>query len=444
MSMNNRISPVLDEDFLQDVLARALECGATDAQARAEDSRALTVDVRNGALQNVQNAESTGLQLTAYVGRRKATVGTNDFSRRALSELIERVTSMARIAPEDAFCGLAPRELVSRGDDAHLELFDAREMNPAQLEAWALELDATARAMPGITQCEGAPVRVGWARNLHVASNGLARRSEGSFYSAGVSVIAEGDGQKEVGSAHRIARWREDLPAMSDIGIEAGRIAAAQLGSRKLASCKAPVIFDRRVAMNLIGPLLGAISGAAIARGTSFLKNALGRKVFADSVDIVDDPFLPRALGSRAVDQEGVVPQTRKIIDGGVLTTWLLDCPTARQLKLETTGHAGGVSNLTVAPGRFSQRELMAQADSGLLVTTLFGPSLNPNSGDWSLGVAGFWFESGEIAFPVSEVTVAGRLPDLYPALIVGSDLEIRDAANAPSLLVPQMSIGGR
>jgi PmbA protein len=434
----------MNEDLLQDILARTLRLGATDAEVRTEESRALQVDIRNRALQNVQNAESTSLQLTAYVGKRKASVGTNHFSARALSELVERAVAMAKVAPEDAWCGLAPRELVSSGDDRHLELCDPGEMNATQLEAWALELEDAARTVPGVTQCEGAPAQCGWGRSLHVASNGLCRRSEGSFYSAGIAVIAEKDGQKEVGRAQRAARWCKDLPALSDIGIEAGKSAASQLGARKLASLKAPVIFDRSVATTLIGPLLGAISGAAIARGTSFLKNKLGGKVFADGIEIVDDPFLPRGLGSRAVDHEGVAPRRRKIIDDGVLTTWLLDCSTARQLKLDTTGHAGGVSNLTVMPGRSSRQELMAQAGSGLLVTTLFGPSLNPNSGDWSLGVAGFWFERGEIAYPVSEVTVAGRLPDLYPQLIVGSDLEMRDAANAPSLLVPQMSIGGR
>ena len=221
-------------------------------------------------------------------------------------------------------------------------------------------------------------------------------------------------------------------------------MAAAQLGSRKLPSMNAPVIFDRTVAMALITPLLGAISGSAIARGTSFLKDKVGQRVFANGVDIVDEPFIPRALGSRAVDLEGVAPRPRKIVADGILTTWLMDCATARQLKLETTGHAGGVSNLSVSPGRLSRQELMSEAGSGLLVTTLFGPSLNPNSGDWSLGVAGFWFERGAIAYPVSEVTVAGRLPELYPQIVIGSDLEIRDAANSPSLLVPQMSIGGR
>jgi len=413
-------------------------------EARAGEQRALLVDMREGTLQNVQRSESAGLQLTAWVGKRRASAGTSHFSAAGISELIARVTSMAKIAPEDAWSGLAPGNLVARRDDSHLELLDPRDTDANQLASWALELEAAARAVPGVTQCEGAAVQFASQRGMHVASNGLSHRADSSFYSAGISVIAANHGEKEVGRAQRAARWREDMPAMPAIGTEAGQMAAAQLGSRKLASQKAPVIFDRTVAMALITPMLGASSGSAITRGTSFLKNKLGRRVFASGVDIVDEPFKPRALGSRAVDQEGVAPRTRKIVDDGILTTWLLDCATARQLKMETTGHAGGVSNLAVSPGKLSREELMSHAGSGLLVTTLFGPSLNPNSGDWSLGVAGFWFEQGAIAYPVSEVTVAGRLPDLYPHLVVGSDLEIREAANSPSLLVPQMSIGGR
>ena len=444
MTARDIASPVLDENFLHDILERTRNAGATDVEARADELRALLVDVRDGALQNVQRSESAAFQLTAWVGKRRASVGTNHFSAAAISELIARVTSMAKIAPEDAWSGLAPSGLVARGNDAHLELLDPHDTDAAQLETWALELEAAARAVPGVTQCEGAPVQVGSQRGMHVTSNGLSHRVDRSFYSAGISVIAAKNGAKEVGRAQRAARWREDMPAMSAIGTEAGRMAAAQLGSRKLPSMNAPVIFDRTVAMALITPLLGAISGSAIARGTSFLKDKVGQRVFANGVDIVDEPFIPRALGSRAVDLEGVAPRPRKIVADGILTTWLMDCATARQLKLETTGHAGGVSNLSVSPGRLSRQELMSEAGSGLLVTTLFGPSLNPNSGDWSLGVAGFWFERGAIAYPVSEVTVAGRLPELYPQIVIGSDLEIRDAANSPSLLVPQMSIGGR
>jgi PmbA protein len=444
LSMNTLNSAVLDETFLQDIVARTLKAGATDAEIRASEGRALSVSVRNQALQSVENAEGQNLHLTAYVGNRKASLSTNDISAASLRDLIERVTTMAKIAPEDPFCGLAPKELVSSGSDEELQLCDPTEMSAAELQALAMEVEDAARSVRGVSQCDGAPTN--WSANCgaHVTSNGLSRRTQSSSFGAGVSVIAAKGDAKEVGDAHRGSHWRETLPAAGEIGREAGENAAAKLGSRKIASTNAPVIFDRRIAMSFIGPMLGAISGHSVARGVSFLKDRLEKKVFGTGFEIVDDPFVPRGLGSRAVDGEGISPKRRTIIDGGVLTTWLLDCATARQLKTTTTGHASGAYNLTVTPGDRTREELMSDAGRGLLVTTLFGPSLNPNSGDWSLGVAGFWFENGQLAYPVSEITVAGCLPLLYPLVIVGSDLELRSAQNAPSLLVPQMSIGGK
>ncbi len=251
----------------------------------------------------------------------------------------------------------------------------------------------------------------------------------------------------------RQTRWRADLPSAEQIGADAGRRAVARLGSRKIASTTAPVIFENRIAASTLGPLLGAISGPSVARGVSFLKSKLGEQVFAEAVTITDEPHRRRGLGSSPFDDEGVANRTMNIVDKGVLTTWLLNTASARQLGLETTGHASrglagppGVScsNLTVQPGSLDQAGLMREAGSGLLVTTLFGPSLNPNTGDWSVGCAGFWFEDGEIAYPVSEITVAGNLIEVYGRIVPGSDLEFRGAANAPSLLIDGLAIAGK
>jgi PmbA protein len=247
-------------------------------------------------------------------------------------------------------------------------------------------------------------------------------------------------------------RWQSDLPQPDAIGAEAGRRAAGRLGARKIASTTAPVIFENRLAASIISPLVGAVSGPAIARGVSFLKDKLGHRVFAEGVQITDEPHRRRGLGSAPFDDEGVANAQTRLIDGGVLTTWLLNTASARQLGLATTGHASrglagppGVSpsNLTVQPGTRSQAELMQDAGAGLLLTSMFGPSLNPNTGDWSVGCSGFWFEGGEIAYPVNEITVAGNLVDIYARLVPGSDLEIRGASNAPSLLVDALAIAG-
>jgi PmbA protein len=251
----------------------------------------------------------------------------------------------------------------------------------------------------------------------------------------------------------RTRRWVADLPSPDEIGSEAGRRAAASLGARKIASAAAPVIFENRLASSLLGPLIGAISGPSVARGVSFLKDKLGAPLFAPGIAITDDPHVVRGLGSSPFDDEGVANRRMEVVSGGLLTTWLLNASSARQLGLETTGHASrglagppgvGVSNLTLEPGESDLAALMREAGSGLLVTSMFGPSLNANTGDWSVGCAGQWFERGEIAYPVTEITVAGNLIDIYARLVPGSDLEVRGHVNAPSLLVDALSIAGK
>ena len=241
-------------------------------------------------------------------------------------------------------------------------------------------------------------------------------------------------------------------PSPAEIGRTAGERAVARLAPRKVKTQKAAVIYDRRVSSSLISAFLGAISGPSVARGVSFLKDRLGEKVFADGIDIIDDPFLERALGCRNHDGEGLPVEKKKLIENGVLTRWLLNTSSAKQLGLEPNGFASGgfgnppgvgTSNTHIAPGNRSPEELMKGAGKGLLVTDMFGPSINPNTGDYSVGVAGFWFEDGEVQYPVSEVTIAGDLPGIFVRLIPASDLEFRGRTNAPSLLVEDMSIAG-
>ena len=257
----------------------------------------------------------------------------------------------------------------------------------------------------------------------------------------------------ERGGEGRSVRHQSDLPTPQAIGTEAGRRAVARLNPRKIDSRTAPVMFENRLAASLLGPLMGAISGASVARGVSFLKDKLGQPVFGDTIMITDDPLRLRGLGSAPFDDEGVATQRRALIDKGVLTTWLLNTASARQLGLSTTGHASrglagapGTSahNLTLEPGPNTPAELMGQAGEGLLVTDMFGPSLNANTGDWSVGVAGWWFERGALAYPVTEITVAGNLIDIYGRLVPASDLEIRGSSNAPSILIDGLAIAGR
>jgi len=443
----------MDENLLQDMVAAALAAGADAAEVAFAERQSLSVGVRLGALEEVEREESRDLGVRVFVGARQASVSGSDISAEGRAKLIERVVAMARLAAEDPYAGLAPRDRLAGGSHADLDLFDPTEWSPEMLEALALEAEDASRATPGVTNSSGASAAWSASNWRLVTSHGFCGRHRASAFQVSAQAIAGEGATMEQGHEGRATRWAGDMPTARGIGAEAGRRAVSRLGARKIASTTAPVIFENRLAASLLGPLIGAISGPSVARGVSFLKDKLGEALFAKGVWLSDDPHRVRGLGSSPFDDEGVANQPMDIIAAGVLTTWLLNASSARQLGLETTGHASrglagppgvSTSNLTLAPGDLDQAALMREAGRGLLITTMFGPSLNANTGDWSVGCAGDWFEDGEIAYPVTEITVAGNLIDIYGRLVPGADLEIRGSANAPSILVDALSIAGK
>jgi PmbA protein len=444
--------PGMDENLLNDVVAAALAAGADAAEAVGAERRSLSITVRLGELEEVEREESRDLGLRVFVGRRQASVSGSDVSAEARAKLVERAVAMAKLAPEDPYAGLADPERLAHGPLKDLDLFDPAEPNPEDLETRARVAEDAARAVPKVTNSDGASASWSAGQWRMVTSAGFSGLHRASSFSLGASAIAGDETGMETGYDGRSVRWQADLPEAHAIGGEAGRRAAGRLGARKIASTTAPVIFENRIAGSLLSALVGAVSGPSIARGTSFLKDKLGQPVFAKGIHVTDDPHRLRGLGSSPFDDEGVLNGPISLIDDGVLTTWLLNCSSARQLGLKTTGHASrglagppgvSTSNLTLEPGMRNQAELMADAGAGLLVTSMFGPSLNGNTGDWSVGCSGFWFEGGEIAYPVNEITVAGNLIDVYGRLVPGSNLEIRGASNAPSILVDALAIAG-
>ena len=443
----------MDENLLHEVVAAALKAGADAAEAVLAERQSLSITVRMDALEEVEREESRDLGLRVFIGRQQATVSGSDMSADARAKLIERVVAMARLAPEDPYGGLAPEDRLATGDGPELDLFDPAEPSADQLEAQARAAEQAARGVAGVTNSDGGSASWSASHWRLVTSTGFSGPHAATGFSLSASAIAGEGAGMERGGEGRGARWRADLPRPEAIGAEAGRRAVARLGARKISSTTAPVIFENRLAMSLISPLIGAISGPSIARGTSFLKDKLGQPVFGAHITLTEDPHRRRGLGSSSFDDEGVANRRRALIDQGVLTTWLLNTSSAKQLGMETTGHASrglagapGVSttNLTLEPGEDDLAALMRDAKSGLLVTSMFGPSLNANTGDWSVGVSGDWFENGELAYPVTEITVAGNLIDIYGRVIAGSDLEIRGSANSPSLLVDALAIAGR
>ena len=435
------------------IVAAARTAGADAVEVAFAQRAALSVSVRLGELEEVEREESRDLGVRVIIGKRQASVSGSDISKEGRAKLIERVVAMARLAAEDPYVGLPSEDRLARGVHDDLDLYDAEEPEPEDLEARAVETEDALRAVSGVTNSNGASAT--WSNSAWrlATSQDFFGVHRGSVFSLSAQAIAgEGSGMEQ-GYEGQAARWRSDLPEPAWIGAEAGRRAVASLGARKIASTTAPVIFEARLAASLLGPLIGAISGPSVARGVSFLKDKLGQPVFARGVAVVDDPHRKRGLGSSPFDDEGVVNRPLRLIDDGVLTTWLLNSSSARQLKLASTGHASrglagppgvGPANLVLEPGDMDQAALMKAAGSGVLITSTFGPSLNSNTGDWSVGCSGHWFENGQIAYPVTEITVAGNLLDIYRRLVPGSDLEIRGSADAPSILIDALAIAGK
>ena len=434
------------------LVERALQAGADQAEAGVSESRSVEAGVRDGALETVERSETRDGGLRVLIGKRQAGVAFSDLSEAGLELAVERAVAMAKAAPEDPYCGLveADRLAASLPDIAS---YAPLELDEAALEASALEMEAAALAVDTVETTAGCGASGQTSASVFVTSTGFERTKLGSRCGLGAAAVARADAGMERDYDTHSARRLTDLKTPEEIGRSAGERAAARLGSEKLESGKMAVVFDKRTATTFLSSFLSAISGPAIARGTSFLREKMGEKIFADGIDIIEDPLRDWSFGARAADGEGVACKPRALIEDGVLTTWLLNASSARQLGLDLTGHAsrnlGGppgvtASNVHFAPGDLDQAGLLREAGDGLLVTEMFGPSLNANTGDWSVGVAGFAIRNGERAGPVSEVTVAGDLNDFFARLLPGSDLEFDGAVNAPSLLIDEVSVGGR
>jgi PmbA protein len=440
-------------DLLADLIRRARRGGADAADAILVGSAAVSHARRLGKVEKLERAESRDLGLRVLVGRRQAIVATNDTGAKALDELVERAVAMARVVPEDPYCGLAEPEQVFKGRPAELDLNDPGEPATERLIRLAQAAEDAALAVKGVTNSEGA--EAGWSRSTvaMAASNGFAGAYAVSRHSLSVSVLAgEGTGM-ERDYDFSSAVHGSDLDDAARLGRSAGERAVRRLNPRKVKTAAVPIVYDRRVAGGLIGHLAGAISGPAIARGTSFLKDMLGKRIFAEGVTITDDPHRRRGLRSKPFDGEGIANARRAVVADGVLTTWLLDLRSARQLKMETTGHAargiGGPpspapTNFYLEAGALSPAQLMADIKEGFLVTELLGSGVNGVTGDYSRGATGFWIENGAPAYPVSEVTIAGNLKTMYPKLTPANDLEFRYGTDAPTVRVEGMTVAGK
>ncbi len=432
----------------------ARKSGADAADAMAAEGSSLSIEVREGKLEHAERSEGTDLGLRVFVGKRQALVSSSDMRPETIAAMAERAVAMAKEAPEDPYAGLAdPSQLAKNWNLAPLELEDPNgEPAPAALQSDALAAETTCQEISGITQVQSAAA--GYGRHVvHMAAtNGFSggyQRTGRSLSCTGIAGSGTGMERDYDGDSRT---FQTDLRSAQDIGRTAGERAVARLGARKPKTGSFPVLFDERISSSLIGHLLSAANGAAIARGSSWLKGSLGEQVLPETLSIVEDPHRPRISGSRPFDGEGLPTRQRTVVDNGVLTGWTLHLASARKLGLESTGNAargiGGVPspatwNLALTEGEASRDDLIAQMGTGLLVTSMIGSTLNPNTGDYSRGASGFWVESGEIAYPVNECTIAGNLLDMLRRIVPANDARGHLSTVVPSLLTEGMTLAG-
>ncbi len=443
----------LDHTDLTDRASRLVEAakkaGADAADAVCIRGISLAVEVRLGKVEETRRAEGDDFTLRAFVGRRSASVSANVLADPA--ELAERVVAMARVAPEDPFNGLADADRLAR-TFPDLDLLDETVPSADDLTQTALATEDAARAVKGVTNSGGASASWRLAGIVLATSHGFAGAYSASRFAISASAIAgTGTGmERDYEFDGRI--HRADLADPAEIGRKAGERAVRRVGPRQMATGKGVVVYDPRISTGLIGHLAGAANGAAIARKTSFLIDRLGQPVFSPAIQVSDDPLRKRGLASRPFDGEGVAAGPLDLVKDGVLMTWLLDSTSARELHLATNGRAArgganttpGVTNLTLAPGGVTPEQLIAEAGNGVYVTELIGHGANLITGDYSRGAAGFAIENGVLTHPVSEITIAGNLADMFLAMKPANDLVYRFAINAPTVAIDGLTIAGR
>ena len=432
-------------DLLSQLLDRARAAGAETAEAAVSNSTSVNVTRRLGRTEHLERSERHGLELTVYLGRRSASVSSTEVAASGFAQLAERAVAMARVVPEDPFGGLA--EEARTVDAGPLELHDPAEPSTEALILRAAAAEDAALAVAGVTNSEGGEAGYGRSEFLLATSAGfMGGYARTSHSVSAVALAGSGTGMQRDYDFHS-ATFLADLDDPAAIGHSAGERAVARLNPARPATAKLPVVFDPRVASSLIGHLAGAVSGASIARGTSFLKDSLGQRLFAPGIMIHDEPRRKRGARSKPFDSEGVPTANSVLIDDGVLANWLLDSRSARQLGLRTNGHSSGgspgLANAYLAAGAPSPAELMADIVEGLYVTELMGMGVNGLTGDYSRGCAGFMIRNGALAEPVAEITIAGNLKAMFAAMVPANDLRFRRAVDSPTVRIDGMTLAG-
>ncbi len=436
--------------LLSDLIARARAAGADAADALLVAGTSVSVQRRLGQTDHIERSEGRDLGLRVFLGQRAAIVSSSSVDPAGFDALARRAVAMAKVVPEDRYAGLA--DTMAPPDPDTLDQDDPREPGSADLIARASAAEEAAMAVAGVTNSEGASAGYGRSEVFLVTSAGFSGRRAGTGHSISATALAgSGTGMQRDYDYHSTA-YLSDLDDPVAIGRNAGEQAVRRLNPTRPQTGKMPVVFDPRVAGSLLGHLTGAINGASVARGTTFLKDKMGQRLFAPGIAVHDDPRRVRGPRSKMFDGEGTPTRARALIEDGILTTWLLDSRSARQLGLVSTGHAArgtsgppspSATNLYLAAGALSPAELMADIKLGLYITELIGMGVNGLTGDYSRGAAGFMIRDGVLAEPVAEITVASNLNEMFAHLTPASDLRFRRGTDSPTVRIEEMTLAG-
>ncbi|EWH04575.1 peptidase U62 [Pseudoalteromonas lipolytica SCSIO 04301] len=432
------------KDAVSEVLEHAKKLGATAAEAAMSSTSGLSVSTRMGEVETIEFNQDGGLGISVYVGNNKGSASTADLNPKTLRTVVEKAIDIAKFTSDDPFNGIADKELLEFAPQ-DLDLYHPWDVSPEQgIELCHQAEQAALNADERIVNSDGASFSSHQGLRVYGNSHGMIAGYPRTRHSISTMVIGKEGEQMQRDSAYTVARHKDDLNDAAKVGLEAATETLAKLNSQKLGTMKVPVIFRADIANSLFGHLVSAIGGGALYRKSSFLLDSLGTKVFSDCVNISERPHLLKGLASSPFDAEGLKTVDREIIQGGELQTYLLASYAARKLSMAPTGHAGGIHNWLVEQTHADLKALLNTMGTGLLVTELMGQGVNTVTGDYSRGAAGFWVENGEIQYPVSEITIAGNLKDMFKAVVgLGGDIERRGGIQTGSVLIEQMQIAG-
>ncbi len=437
---------------LQDLLKKVTQFGADAAEVVYVHQESLSHSQRLGKTENIEHAENADIGLRAFKGKKQSVVSSSDQTPSALDNLAERAVAMAKAVPQDEYCGLAEPDQLQKKQPSELEIFDGSKPDTDMLIEWARSAEGAALEVNGVTNSEGA--EAGWIQSEVVlaATNGFAGSYRSSSFSISACVLGGEGTAMERDYDYASSVFKADLVDPEEIGRRAGERTVRRLNPHKPESAKVPVVYEPRIANSIVRHLAGAINGSAIARGTSFLKDDLGKKILPDNISIIDDPHRKRGLASKPFDAEGLENEPIEFVKDGVLTQWVLDLRSARQLGICSNGRASrgtssppspATTNLHMTPGTKTPEDLLKEINQGFYVTDMMGFGINGVTGDYSRGASGFWIENGQITYPVSEITVASNLKDMFLNLTPANDLEFCYSTNCPTLRIDGMTVAG-